>query len=162
MFDAPVFLLVHVVLSVLGILTGLVVAGGLTAGARLSGWTVFFLTTTILTNVTGFLFFPLKVSPPHLVGVLSLIVLAVCLVARYGKNMEGRWRAIYVVTAMIALYLNVFVLIVQLFVKTPSLALLAPLQKEPPFTATQFLILALFVWLGISAVRGFKTEKSVG
>jgi hypothetical protein len=154
---SPTLLLLHVVLSVLGILSGLVVAGGLLAGARLNGWTAFFLATTILTSVTGFIFFPLKVSPPHVVGALSLAALAVCLVARYVMGMKGSWRATYVVTAVVSLYLNVFVLVVQIFLKTPPLAQLAPTQKEPPFALTQLLILALFVWLGRSAVKGFKS-----
>jgi len=155
-FDLPMFTLIHVVISVLGIITGLVVVGGLMAGARMGGWTAFFLATTILTSVTGFGFPFTKVSPPHVVGAISLVVLAVCLAARYWKQLEGRWRATYVVTAVAALYLNVFVLVVQLFAKTPALAQLAPTQQEAPFAVTQALVLALFVWIGWAAVRGFR------
>jgi hypothetical protein len=155
-FDLPMFTLIHVVISVLGIITGLVVVGGLMAGARMDGWTAFFLATTILTSVTGFGFPFTKVSPPHVVGAISLVVLAVCLAARYWKQLEGRWRATYVVTAVAALYLNVFVLVVQLFAKTPALAQLAPTQQEAPFAVTQALVLALFVWIGWAAVRGFR------
>ncbi len=159
-FDLPMFTLIHVVISVLGIIGGLVVVGGLMAGARLDGWTAFFLGTTILTSVTGFGFPFTKVSPPHVVGALSLVVLAVCLVARYWKQLEGSWRTIYVVTAVTALYLNVFVLIVQLFTKTPPLAELAPMQQEAPFVVTQALVLALFVWLGWAAWRTFRTVRT--
>ena len=161
-FDLPTFTLIHVVISVLGIIAGLVVVGGLIAGARLDGWTALFLTTTILTSVTGFGFPFTRVLPPHVVGVLSLVVLAICLAARYWRQLAGGWRATYVIAAVTALYLNVFVLIVQLFVKTPPLAQLAPTQEEPPFVVTQALVLALFVWLGRAAVRGFRVAKAGG
>ena len=156
MFELPMFTLIHVVISVLGIVSGLVVVGGLMAGARMDGWTAFFLMTTLATSVTGFFFPFTAILPSHITGAISLVVLAVCLAARYGKQMEGGWRTIYVVTAVTALYLNVFVLIVQLFVKTPALAQLAPTQTEPPFAATQALVLALFVVLGWAAQRGFR------
>lgn len=161
-FDLPMFTLIHVVISVLGIIAGLVVVGGLIAGGRLDGWTAFFLATTILTSVTGFGFPFTKVSPPHVVGVLSIVVLAVCLVARYWKQLEGGWRTTYVITAVAALYLNVFVLVVQLFVRTPPLAQLAPTQQETPFAVTQAFILVLFVWLGWAALRGFQMGKARG
>ena len=159
-FDLPMFTLIHVVISVLGIITGLVVVGGLMAGARLNGWTALFLATTIFTSVSGFGFPFAKVGPPHVVGALSLVVLAVCLAARYWKQLEGGWRTTYVTTAVAALYLNVFVLVVQLFVKTPPLAQLAPTQKEAPFAVTQALVLFLFVWLGWAALRGFRNGSS--
>lgn len=158
-FDLPMFTLIHVVISVLGIIAGLVVVGGLMAGARMDGWTVFFLATTILTSVTGFGFPFTKVLPSHVVGALSLVVLAVCLAARYLKHLQGGWRTTYVVTAVAALYLNVFVLVVQLFVKTPPLAQLAPTQQEAPYAVTQALVLALFVWMGWAAVRGFRRDS---
>ncbi|AMO23006.1 hypothetical protein GCM10027034_45710 [Ramlibacter solisilvae] len=159
-FDLPTFTLIHVVISVLGIVAGLVVVGGLMGGARLNGWTAFFLATTILTSVTGFGFPFTKLAPPHVVGAVSLVVLAVCLAARYWKQMEGGWRAAYVTTAVAALYLNVFVLVVQLFTKTPPLAQLAPTQKEAPFAVTQALMLAVFVWLGWAALRGFRSART--
>lgn len=161
-FDLPMFTLIHVVISVLGIIAGLVVVGGLMAGARLDGWTALFLATTILTSATGFGFPFTKVAPPHVVGALSLVVLAVCLAALYWKQLEGGWRATYVITAVAALYLNVFVLVVQLFVKTPPLAQLAPTQQEAPFVLTQGLVFALFVWLGWAALRAFRTGKAGG
>jgi hypothetical protein len=154
--NLPMFTLIHVVISVLGIIAGLVVVGGLIAGARLDGWTAFFLATTVLTSVTGFGFPLTKVAPAHIAGALSLVVLAVCLAARYWKQLEGGWRATYVITAVTALYLNVFVLVVQLFVKTPPLAQLAPTQKEAPFAVTQALVLLLFVALGWAALRGLR------
>lgn len=150
------FTLIHVLLSVVGIVAGLVVVGGFMAGARLNGWTGLFLATTILTSVTGFGFPFTSVSPAHVVGAISLVLLAACLVAGYRQPLAGRRRATYVITAVAALYLNVFVLVVQLFAKTPALAQLAPTQSEAPFAVTQALILALFVWLGSAALRGFR------
>jgi hypothetical protein len=161
-FDLPTFTLIHVVISVLGIIAGLVVVGGLMAGARLDGWTALFLVTTILTSVTGFGFPFTKVAPPHVVGALSLVVLAVCLAARYWMRLQSGWRATYVVSAVAAIYLNVFVLVVQLFLKTPPLAQLAPTQQEAPFALTQALVLAIFVWLGWAALRGFRINHQGG
>jgi hypothetical protein len=152
-FSLPMFTLIHVVISVLGIIAGLVVVGGLMARTRLEGWTAFFLATTILTSVSGFGFPFTKISAPHVVGGLSLVVLTVCLAARYWKQLAGRWRATFVVTAVLALYLNVFVLVVQLFSKTPALVQLAPTQQEPPFAVTQAVVFAVFVWLGWAALR---------
>ncbi len=160
--DLPMFTLIHVVISVLGIITGLVVVGGLMAGARLDTWTALFLATTILTSFTGF-FFPFTgITPAYVVGAISLAVLALCLAARYWKRLARGWRTPYVITAVTALYLNIFVLVVQLFAKTPALAQLAPTQQEAPFSVTQALVLALFVWLGWAALRGFRTERAGG
>lgn len=156
LFSLHLFTLIHVVLSVLGIIAGLVVVGGLLAGARLNGWTALFLGTTVVTSVTGFGFPTTQVTPPQIVGVISLLVLAVSLAARYWKRLQGGWRSAYVISAVLALYLNVFVLVVQLFLKTPVLAQLAPTQTEPPFALTQGLVLALFVWIGRSSLRAFK------
>jgi len=159
MFDLQLFTLIHVFISVLGIVAGLVVLGGLLAGARLDGWTGLFLVTTILTSATGFGFPTTTTTPAQIVGALSLVVLAVCLAARYWKKLAGGWRTTYVVTAVFAIYLNVFVLVVQLFAKTPALAALAPTQQEPPFAVTQAITLGLFVWLGWAAVRGFRAGR---
>ena len=155
-FELPMFTLIHVLISVLGIIAGLVVVGGFIAGARLGGWNSLFLVTTILTSVTGFFFPFTSISPAHVVGALSLVLLVVCLVALYAQGLRGRWRVAYVITAVAALYLNVFVLVVQLFAKTPALAQLAPTQQEPPFALTQALILGLFIWLGRVSLRGFR------
>jgi hypothetical protein len=160
-FDLPIYTLIHVVISVLGIVAGLVVVGGLMGGARLGSWTALFLLMTILTSVTGFGFPAPGVSPAQVVGGISLVVLAVCLAALYWKRLAGGWRATFVITAVTALYLNVFVLLVQLFAKTPPLMQLAPTQQEAPFAVTQALILVLFVWLGRAALRGSR-DRQVG
>src|SRR5689334_22203855 len=97
------FTLMHVLISVLGIFSGLVVAGGLVGGRLLEGWNKFFLITTILTSVTGFGFLFTQILPPHIVGALSLVILAVALVALYGKKLAGGWRKTYVITAIAAL-----------------------------------------------------------
>ena len=119
--DLPTFTLIHVVISVVGIIAGLVVVGGLMAGARLDTWTGVFLGATAITSLTGFGFPFTSVSPAHVVGAISLLVLALCLAARYWKHLNRGWRTTYVVTAVTALYLNVFVLVVQAFRKLPSL-----------------------------------------
>jgi hypothetical protein len=159
MVSITTFTLIHVVLSLVGIFTGLVVAGGFVAGKRLEGWTCVFLVSTVLTNVTGFGFPFVTLLPSHIVGVLSLIVLAVVLVARYWKRLAGGWHGVFVVGAVLALYLNVFVLLAQLFLRLPALIVLAPTQKEPPFLVTQLIVLALFIWLGRAARRGFRAES---
>jgi len=150
------FTLVHVVLSIIGICAGFIVAGGLIAGRRLDGWTGLFLVTTIATSVTGFGFPFVTFLPSHAVGIVSLVVLAAVIVARYVKHLNGAWRNVYVVGTVLALYLNVFVLLVQLFRRLPALIVAAPKQQEPPFLVTQLLVLALFVWLWRAAVKGFR------
>lgn len=153
------FTKLHVVISLIGIVSGLVVMFGLLVGRRLNGWTALFLISTILTSVTGF-FFPFHgVTPAIVVGIISLVLLAVAIVARYARHLAGAWRWIYVVTAMISLYLNVFVLIVQLFQKVPALRVLAPTQSEPPFAVTQLAVLGLFVVLTIVALIRFRGEQ---
>jgi hypothetical protein len=152
------FTLVHVVLSLAGILAGCVVAGGLVAGKRLDGWTGVFLLTTVATSGTGFGFPFVTFLPSHAVGIISLGVLAVAMFARYAKHLAGPWRRIYVAGTVIALYLNVFVLVVQLFRRIPALIVAAPKQEEPPFVVTQLLVLALFAWLTRAAVKGFRAE----
>ncbi len=159
MLDLQTFTLVHIVISVIGIIAGLVILGGLIAGARLEGWTALFLITTELTSITGFFFPFTAVTPAHIVGGLSLVVLAGAITARYWMKLVGGWRTTYVITAVIAVYLNVFVLVVQLFAKTPALAALAPTQQEPPFALTQAVVLGLFVWLGWAGVRGFRVAR---
>jgi hypothetical protein len=149
------FTLVHVVLSLLGIASGLIVVYGLLFGKRLDGWTAFFLVTTVLTSATGFLFPVKHLLPSHIIGLLSLVVLAVAIVARYPRRMEGGWRRIFVVCAMVALYLNCFVFVVQSFLKVPALHALAPNGNEPPFLIAQLALLAVFVVLTIMAARRF-------
>jgi hypothetical protein len=114
--------------------------------------------TTVLTSVTGFLFHSTSIGPPHVVGVISLVILAVALLALYVYGLTGSWRWIYVVTAVMALYLNVFVGVVQAFQKLPFFQTLAPTQSEPPFLVAQAAVLALFVVCGIMAVKKFHPE----
>lgn len=150
---------IHVAISLAGILSGFVVIFGLLVGKRLDRWTAFFLTTTVLTSVTGY-FFPVhKLMPSHILGALSLVSLAFAIYARYSRHLTGRWRTTYVVTAMVAEYFNVFVLVVQSFSKLPSLRALAPTQTEPPFAIAQGVVLLLFVVLGTLAVKRFRTES---
>ena len=119
--NLPPFTKLHVVISLIGIVSGLVVMFGLLAGQKLNRWTALFLISTVVTSVTGF-FFPFHgVTPAIVVGIISLVLLAVAIVARYVRHLAGAWRWIYAVTAMISLYLNVFVLVVQLFQKVPAL-----------------------------------------
>jgi hypothetical protein len=149
------FTLLHVVLSLVGIAAGLVVLLGMLSSRRLAGWTALFLATTVLTSVTGY-FFPVdQILPSHIVGALSLVVLAIALVALYAYRLEQSWRWIYVVSAVLALYLNVFVAVVQAFLKVPSLAALAPTQASPVFVVAQGIVLLIFVALGGLAVRSF-------
>jgi hypothetical protein len=152
------FTLVHVVLSLAGIFSGLVVMFGLLAGKRFNGWTAFFLATTVATSVTGFGFPFDHLLPSHKIGMLSLLVLAVAILARYTFHLAGAWRWIYVVSAAIALYFNVFVGVVQSFLKVPALKAMAPTQSEPPFLIAQLVLLALFIVLGIFAVKRFRNE----
>lgn len=150
---------IHVVISLMGILTGVVVLIGLISGRRFNGWTAWFLVTTVATSVTGF-FFPFHgVTPGIIVGIISLLLLAVAIFARYFRRFVGAWRWIYVVTAMIALYLNVFVLIAQLFQKVPSLKALAPTQTELPFLVAQLSTLLIFVVLTIAAALRFRSAN---
>lgn len=153
------FTLLHVVISLIGIGSGLIVLYGLLAAKPLDGWTATFLATTILTSLTGFLFPVEHLLPSHIVGIISLVFLAVALAARYGVHLAGSWRWIYVVSAVISLYLNCFVLVVQSFMKIPALKALAPTQKEPPFLIAQIVLLVLFIVLGIFAVRNFRVNR---
>src|SRR4030095_12929177 len=139
-------LFTHVLISLIGILSGLVVMVGLLSGKRLNGWTALFLLSTVLTSVTGFLFPFHGFTPGIGLGIISLVILAIAIFARYPRNLVHAWRWIYVVTAMLALYLNVFVLVAQLFQKVPALKALAPTQSEQPFLVTQLIVLVAFVF----------------
>jgi hypothetical protein len=158
-FGATTFAHVHVVISLIGILSGFVVIFGLLGSKRLDTWTAVFLSTTVLTSVTGFLFPFHKFLPSHGVGIVSLIVLALAIPARYVFHLAGGWRRTYVITATTALYLNVFVLIAQLFMKVPALKALAPTQSEPPFLVTQLAVMAIFILLGVFATIRFRDEQ---
>jgi hypothetical protein len=150
------FTVVHVVISLIGIFAGVVVLAGMLAGRLLGGCNAVFLIATVATSVTGFFFHSANFGPPHVVGVISLVVLAVALVALYGRHLIGIWRAIYVVAAMLALYLNVFVGVAQAFQKLPFLSVLAPTQTESPFVIAQSTVLVGFVILGFLAVKRFR------
>src|SRR3984957_2942583 len=154
------FTLVHVLISLVGIVSGLLVVYGLIKGQRFDGGTAIFLATTVLTSLTGFLFPFTHLLPSHIVGIISLMVLAVAIVARYPMHLAGAWRSIYVVSAVLALYLNVFVLVVQSFLKIPPVHALAPTQKEPTFLAVQLVVMAIFIGLGIFAVKGFRGTRA--
>jgi len=155
------FTLVHVVISLIGIVTGLMVFAGMLQAKRLDGLTATFFATTVLTSVTGFMF-PFKgVTPGIVVGGLSLVTLGIAIFARYGGHLAGGWRAAYVVTAGIGLYFNCFVLVVQSFEKIPALHALAPTQKEAPFGIAQLALLAIFVVLIIGGVKKFHPEGKV-
>jgi hypothetical protein len=152
------FTFFHVVISLIGIVSGFVVVFGLLASKRLDGWTAVFLTTTVATSVTGF-FFPVhRFLPSHAVGILSLIVLGFAMLALYRFQLAGGWRRTYVISSIVALYFNVFVLIVQLFEKVPALKAIAPTQSEPPFQIAQLAALLFFVVVGIRATMKFHVE----
>ncbi|HEX9725556.1 MAG TPA: hypothetical protein VGC53_14850 [Vicinamibacteria bacterium] len=155
------YTLFHVVISLVGIASGLVVLYGLLTARRLDAWTLVFLTTTVATSVTGFGFPFREFLPSHAVGIISLIVVAIAIPARYVWHLVGSWRWIYVVGAVLALYLNVFVLVVQIFLKVPIFNALAPTQTEPPFLFAQATAAALFVSLGALAVRQFRVQPAV-
>jgi hypothetical protein len=154
------FTLVHVALSLIGIFSGFVVLFGLLTAKRLDGWTALFLTATVLTSVTGFLFPFHGITPGIVVGCISIVVLAIAILARYALRLAGPWRPIYVVTAMLAEYLNVFVLVVQLFDKVPALKAFDPTKSGPPFKATQGIVLVLFIALIIAAAIKFRPEPA--
>ena len=162
MFSLPLFTLIHVLLSIIGIISGLVVIGGFINGARLTPWIILFLITTILTSMTGFGFPFNGILPAHIVGALSLVVLAICLIALLFKHLEGAWRKVFVITAVLATYFNTFVLMAQLLQKTPALAQLAPNPATSAFGITQGIVILLFIWLGWAAVRGFCTIPNKG
>lgn len=146
----------HVALSLVGIFTGFVVAFAMLSSKSVPGWTTIFLWTTLATSVTGFLFPFHGFTPAIGVGILSMLVLAVAFYALYARKLAGKWRGTYVITAIFALYLNFFVLIVQAFQKIPALHALAPTQAEPPFAIAQGLALVFFVALGIAVTRKFR------
>lgn len=147
--------LVHVILSLIGILAGLIVLLGFLTAKQFNAWTGIFIWTTVATSVTGFLFPFHKLLPSHIIGVLSLVALTVAIYALDGKHLAGAWRRVYAVNAMIALYFNVFVLIAQLFDKVPVLKVLAPTKTERPFAATQGVTLAVFIFLTVLATLRF-------
>jgi hypothetical protein len=152
------FTLIHVVISLIGILSGLVVLFGMLGSKHSKGWTALFLVSTVLTSATGFFFHSASFGPAHVLGVISLLVLAVAIIAVYIFHLASAWRWVYVISAVAALYLNVFVSVVQAFQKLPFLQPLAPTQSEPPFLVVQLVVVAIFILLGLLAVRRFHPE----
>ena len=159
------FVTVHVIISLIAIVSGIIVMFGLLTSKSMPGLTAIFLLFTILTSATGFLIPPLlseKLLPSHMVGALSLVLLAIACIALYGMKLSGAWRWIYAVTALLSLYLNVFVLVIQGFLKVPALHALAP--GEPPggpvFAVVQLIVLVFFVIVIIGAVRRFRPVPS--
>ena len=155
------FTALHVLISLVGIASGLVVMYGFLTSNRFERWTTLFLVTTAATSLTGFLF-PFKgVTPGIVIGVLSMIVLAIAAVGLYALHLSGAWRPIYVLTASVALYFNVFVFVVQSFEKVPQLHALAPTQKEPPFAVAQVCVLVAFVFATGFAVKRFRPDLNL-
>ena len=150
------FTILHTAISLVAIASGLMVLAGMFRARSLPGWTALFLVTTVLTSVTGFMFPINGLTPAIVFGVISIVILAIALMALYVKHLSGAWRWIYVTTALAALYFNVFVLIVQSFQKVPALQKLAPTQSEPPFSVTQGVVLVAFLVLGTMAARRFR------
>lgn len=155
-FGMTPILFVHVAISLVGIVSGFVVIWGMLVARRLDGWTAVFLATTVATSVTGFFLPAERLLPSHVVGIISLVMLAVAIVARYERRMAGGWRRTYVITAVVAQYLNFLVVIVQSFQKVPALHELAPTQTEPPFAIAQLVALVAFVAVGVLAAKRFR------
>jgi hypothetical protein len=150
------FTLFHVVISLVGIGSGLVVVYGWLTGKRFDGLTQLFLWTTVATSVTGFMFPFRGITPGIVVGLISLVVLAIAIYALRARRLAGAWGRTYIVTSILALYFNVFVLVVQTFEKTPALRELAPTQSEPPFQIAQLVVLLIFIGLGFLATKRFR------
>lgn len=154
------FTWVHTLLSLVGIASGLVVVKGLLSSRRLDGWTALFLASAVATSVSGFFLPADRFLPSHGVGVISLVVLVIAILARYGLHLAGAWRLIYAVGAVLALYFLVFVGVAQLFAKVPALHALAPTQAEPPFAIAEGVVLVVFVVLTIVAAIKFRPEAA--
>lgn len=155
-FDLHAYTILHVAISLIGIAAGFVVIAGMIGGQRLDGWTFWFLLFTVLTSLTGFGFPFDHLLPSHVLGIVSIVVLLVAILARYSLGLDGAWRWIFVIAAMAAQWFNVFVLIVQGFQKIPALQALAPTQSEPPFQIAQGLVLLIFIALAVAAMRKFR------
>ncbi len=149
------FTTLHVIISLIGLASGVVAVLAMLQDKRPGLWTAIFLASTVLTSVTGFLFHSTKIGPPHILGVLSLIVLALALVALYGMHLKGVWRPVYVISAVLALYFNAFVGVVQAFTKIEFLKALAPTGSEPTFLIAQLVVFVLFVLLAFLATKRF-------
>ncbi len=153
-----VMLVFHVGISLVGVVAGFVVAQGFLSNRLQKGWNALFLATTIATSVSGFLLPADRFLPSHAFGIISLVVLGLALLARYVKHESGRWRATYRVNALIAFYLNLFVLIVQMFLKVPFLKALAPTQTELPFALAQLALLVAFLVVTVLALKSSRNQ----
>ena len=160
-FGMSLLTFVHVLLSLIGILTGLVVLAGLLASKGMNVWNAVFLISTVLTSVTGFLFPFHRFLPSHGVGILSCVLLAVAIIARYGQRLAGGWRRTYAITAVLSLYLNVFVLVAQLYDKVPALKAMAAASAQP-FAITQLVVLVVFLVLTVLAAIKFRVAPGDG
>jgi len=156
------FTILHVIISLIAIAAGFAVLFGLLGSSHMPAMTAVFLLFTILTSVTGFMFPFTQLLPSHMIGILSLLLLAVACVALYGMKLSGAWRRIYVVTALLSLYLNVFVFVIQGFLKVPTLAALAPGNPPtgPVFAVVQGLVLVFFAVVIVGAWRRFRPVAS--
>lgn len=153
------FTLIHILISLVGIASGFGVLAGFLSDKLFRRWIAVYLVTTIATSVTGF-FFPFKgFTPAIIVGIISLVALAIAVYAFYAQKLAGWWRIIFIITTMFTFYLNCFVLVAQTFQKNPALVAIAPTQSEPPFAITQIAVLATFIALGIAALRRFRNES---
>jgi hypothetical protein len=153
-----IFTALHVLISLIGIVSGFVVIAAFVGNTRVTRTTHVFLASTVATSVTGFGFpFP-PILPAHIIGALSLVLLAPALYAWYGRGLAGVWRPTFIITAVIAQYFNVFVLIIQSFLRVPALKALAPTQSEPPFVIAQAITLLAFITLGVLSVRRFRPQ----
>jgi hypothetical protein len=153
-----IYTLFHTAIALGGILTGFVVLAGLLAGKRLDGWTRWFLLTTVATTVTGFLFPYHGITPAIILGIITVPILAITIYARYARDLRAGWRWVYIIGAVLSLYLNVFVGIVQSFQKIPALKAIAPTQTERPFQITQLIALCIFIVLTLVGILRFKVE----
>jgi len=160
--DSQAFTLFHFAISLIAIVAGLIVLYGLLTANRMAAMTLVFLVTTIATSVTGFFFHRDHLLPSHIVGIISLVVLALTTFALYSGKLRGFWRPVYVIGAVISLYFNVFVLVVQSFLKVPALHELAPNGSEPPFAIAQGVVLIAFIVLGVLAVKRFHPAIPIG
>jgi len=152
------FTILHVILSLLGIASGFIVIYELIASKPLGSWNTLFLVTTLATSVTAFLFRFHGFTPAIGLGIISTLILAIALLALYRFGLAGGWKRTYAISAVLAQYLNFFVLVVQLFRRVPALKELAPTQSEPPFQIAQLIVLVVFVLLGVQAARKFHGE----
>lgn len=152
---------IHTIVSLIAIVAGFVVLAGLFKAERLEGWTAWFLILSVATSLTGVVLPATQLLPSHITAIVALVVLLFTVPAKYTFDMLGGWRKVYVIGVVISLYLNVFVLVVQAFLKVPVLKALAPTGSEPPFAIVQGIVLLAFVVAGVRAVRRFAPRDAL-